>query len=368
IPSINDFEIIKPISRGAFGKVYLARKMVTKDLYAIKILKKDDMIRKNMVSQVLAERKVLALSRNPFVVKLYYAFQSKEYLYLVMEYLIGGDLSTLLQAFGSFDEDMTRVYAAEVALALEYLHNNGITHRDLKPDNMLLNSEGHIKLTDFGLSRISVPGEIDGASENILSRFNSSKPILGTPDYLAPELLLGIDHGPAVDWWAFGICVYEFLNGFPPFTGESPEVIFKNILTQDVEWATDEEGICLLSDIAQSFVMELLMSDAKRRLCAPKIRSHPFFREVDWDSLRDQPAPFIPKPLDLCDTSYFAGTRNAVAAGAAEGWPTNGCCSSVLLICVAHMCCCSSAWCGVALSDGSFSRRFAFASSTQHTS
>ena len=120
------------------SKVYLARKKTTQDLYAIKILKKEDMIRKNMVAHVLAERKVLALSRNPYVVKLYYAFQSRDYLYLVMEYLIGGDLSTLLSALGTFDEDMARMYAGEVTLALEYLHANGITHRDLKPDSKLL--------------------------------------------------------------------------------------------------------------------------------------------------------------------------------------------------------------------------------------
>ena len=140
IPSIRDFEILKPVSRGAFGKVYLAKKKVTGDLFAIKILKKADMIRKNMVSQVLAERKVLALSKNPFVVRLYFAFQSKEYLYLVMEYLIGGDLSSLLSTFGVFDPDMATIYTAEVGLALEYLHANGITHRDLKPDSKSLKS------------------------------------------------------------------------------------------------------------------------------------------------------------------------------------------------------------------------------------
>lgn len=138
MPSIDDFDILKPISRGAFGKVYLARKCATQDLYAIKVLKKDVMVRKNMVSHVMAERKVLSLSNNPFVVKLYYAFQSVENLYLVMEYLIGGDLSSVLAAFGTFEEDMVRVYAAEVTLALEYLHTNSIVHRDVKPDSMLL--------------------------------------------------------------------------------------------------------------------------------------------------------------------------------------------------------------------------------------
>jgi serine/threonine protein kinase len=141
-------------------KVYLAKKRATGDFYAIKVLKKADMVRKNMVSQVLAERNVMALSRNPYVVRLYYAFQNKEYLYLVMEYIVGGDLSSLLSAFGVFDEGTARIYAAEVALALEYLHANGITHRDLKPDNMLINSQGHIKLTDFGLSTLKTETDI----------------------------------------------------------------------------------------------------------------------------------------------------------------------------------------------------------------
>lgn len=278
--------------------MYLARKKTTKDLYAIKILKKADMVRKNMVNHVLAERRVLALTRTPFVVQLFYAFASKDYLYLVMEYVIGGDLSSLLAVFGSFDEDMAKMYIAECILALEYLHSNGITHRDLKPDNMLVNAEGHIKLTDFGLSRITVPdqndmfnwhdhkapslnrrhiarppshppktstikksatiGSLEGKEDPAVTsaRFaapqasppgtsqqhntisgratrrhrGSSKALLGTPDYLAPELLLGIGHGEAVDWWSLGVCLFEFLTGYPPFMDEAPEAIFKNIL------------------------------------------------------------------------------------------------------------------------------------------
>lgn len=133
--SIQDFEILKPISRGAFGKVYLAKKSATGDLFAIKVIKKDDMIRKNMISQVLAERHVLALSKNQFVVRLFYAFHSTDNLYLVMEYLVGGDLGCLLEAWGEFPEPMSISYMAEVVLALEYLHQNGIIHRDVKPDS-----------------------------------------------------------------------------------------------------------------------------------------------------------------------------------------------------------------------------------------
>ncbi|KAG0371496.1 hypothetical protein BGX24_001582, partial [Mortierella sp. AD032] len=373
VPSIQDFEIIKPISRGAFGKVYLARKKTTKDLYAIKILKKADMVRKNMVNHVLAERRVLALTRTPFVVQLFYAFASKDYLYLVMEYVIGGDLSSLLAVFGSFDEDMAKMYIAECVLALEYLHSNGITHRDLKPDNMLVNAEGHIKLTDFGLSRITVPDQNDmfswhdhkapslsrrhiarppthppktstikksatisslegkedpavtsarlsAAQASPLSSSQqhstpsgratrrhrgSSKALLGTPDYLAPELLLGIGHGEAVDWWSLGVCLFEFLTGYPPFMDEAPEAIFKNILNHDIQWP--EYG---LSWEAHDLINKLLSREPTHRPSPAVLKAHPFFQGVDWDNIRNQEAPFIPSPNDNMDTSYF-DARNA---------------------------------------------------------
>ncbi|KAF9580689.1 hypothetical protein BGW38_002566, partial [Lunasporangiospora selenospora] len=369
VPSIQDFEIIKPISRGAFGKVYLARKKTTKDLYAIKILKKADMVRKNMVSHVLAERRVLALTKTPFVVQLFYAFASKDYLYLVMEYVIGGDLSSLLSVFGLFDEDMARMYIAECILALEYLHSNGITHRDLKPDNMLVNAEGHLKLTDFGLSRISVPDQNDmfsyhdykapsltrryltrspapsakgvrlstssvsgsskdkgkGTSKSTTTmpssppssihptmsnraarrHRGSSKALLGTPDYLAPELLLGIGHGPAVDWWSLGVCLFEFLTGYPPFMDEAPEAIFRNILNHDIQWP--EEG---LSWEAHDLINKLLSRNPEQRPLPKELKAHPFFKGVDWENIRNQEAPFIPSPNDNMDTSYF-DARNA---------------------------------------------------------
>ncbi|KAI9233890.1 MAG: kinase-like domain-containing protein [Podila humilis] len=333
VPSIQDFEIIKPISRGAFGKVYLARKKTTKDLYAIKILKKADMVRKNMVNHVLAERRVLALTRTPFVVQLFYAFASKDYLYLVMEYVIGGDLSSLLAVFGSFEEEMARMYIAECVLALEYLHSNGITHRDLKPDNMLVNTEGHLKLTDFGLSRITKkpntnssmtgtsskhstsPGRMNaspatssvqpGASigaRSIRRHRGSSKALLGTPDYLAPELLLGIGHGAAVDWWSLGVCLFEFLTGYPPFMDEAPEAIFKNILNHDIQWP--ESG---LSWEAHDLINKLLSWDPALRPSPSELKAHPFFQGVDWENIRNQEAPFIPSPNDNTDTSYFDG-------------------------------------------------------------
>ncbi|XP_033841637.1 serine/threonine-protein kinase greatwall [Periophthalmus magnuspinnatus] len=160
-PSIDDFVILKPISRGAFGKVYLARKKCNARLYAIKVMRKADMVDKNMTGQMKAERDALALSKSPFVVHLFYSLQTASKIYLVMEYLIGGDIKSLLHIYGYFDQDMSVKYISEVALALDYLHRHGIIHRDLKPDNMLISNEGHIKLTDFGLSKVKLDRELN---------------------------------------------------------------------------------------------------------------------------------------------------------------------------------------------------------------
>ncbi|XP_031225041.1 serine/threonine-protein kinase greatwall isoform X2 [Mastomys coucha] len=171
-PSIEEFTIVKPISRGAFGKVYLGQK--SGKLYAVKVVKKADMINKNMTHQVQAERDALALSKSPFVVHLYYSLQSASNIYLIMEYLIGGDVKSLLHIYGYFDEEMAIKYTCEVALALDYLHRHGIIHRDLKPDNMLISNEGHIKLTDFGLSKVTLNRDIN--MMDILTTPSMSKP------------------------------------------------------------------------------------------------------------------------------------------------------------------------------------------------
>ncbi|CAN6195472.1 unnamed protein product [Urochloa humidicola] len=208
--SIEDFEIINPISRGAFGRVFLARKRVMGDLFTIKVLKKVDMIRKNAVESILAERDILISARNPFVVRFFYSFTCRENLYLVMEYLNGGDLYSLLRNLGYLDEDMARTYIVELVLALEYLHSMNVIHHDLKPDNLLIGRDGHIKLTDFGLSKVSLINSTDDlsgpdvssvlvgdhqpadAKQRAQQRQQRQKQMaVGTPDYLALEILLG---------------------------------------------------------------------------------------------------------------------------------------------------------------------------------
>ncbi|KAL2558524.1 putative serine/threonine protein kinase IRE [Forsythia ovata] len=293
--SIEDFEIIKPISRGAFGRVFLARKRATGDLFAIKVLKKADMIRKNAVESILAERDILISVRNPFVVRFFYSFTCRENLYLVMEYLNGGDLFSLLRNLGCLEEDMARIYIAEVVLALEYLHSLNVIHRDLKPDNLLIGPDGHIKLTDFGLSKVGLINSTEdlsgpsaflgddkpkAAAHSSVKREQRQKhSVVGTPDYLAPEILLGMGHGATADWWSVGVIFFELLVGIPPFNAEHPHQIFDNIMNRDIPWPKVPEEI---SYEAYDLMDKLLIENPVQRLGATGARE-----------------------ADVLDTSYF---------------------------------------------------------------
>ncbi|THU63810.1 hypothetical protein C4D60_Mb01t19770 [Musa balbisiana] len=324
--SIEDFEIIKPISRGAFGRVFLARKRVTGDLFAIKVLKKSDMVRKNAVESILAERNILISARNPFVVRFFYSFTCRENLYLVMEYINGGDLYSLLRNLGCLDEDMARTYVAEVVLALEYLHSMNVIHRDLKPDNLLIAWDGHIKLTDFGLSKVGLINSTDDlsgpdvsgsailgddepipATQRALKREQRRKQsAVGTPDYLAPEILLGMQHGRTADWWSVGVVLFELLVGIPPFNAEHPQKIFDNIMNRDIPWPQVPQE---MSFEAHDLIDKLLIQNPVQRLGATgagEVKSHPFFRTINWDMLARQKVAFIPSTEGDDDTSYFA--------------------------------------------------------------
>ncbi|KAL4018801.1 hypothetical protein IC575_022425 [Cucumis melo] len=318
--SIEDFEIIKPISRGAYGRVFLARKRATGDLFAIKVLKKADMIRKNAVESILAERNILISVRNPFVVRFFYSFTCRENLYLVMEYLNGGDIYSLLRNLGCLDEDMARIYIAEIVLALEYLHSLNVIHRDLKPDNLLIGQDGHIKLTDFGLSKIGLINSTDDFSGPSVSGPDSlgdngpaslskrehrqKQSVVGTPDYLAPEILLGIGHGVTADWWSVGVILFEMLVGIPPFNAENPQQIFDNIINRDIPWPKVPDE---MSYEAHDLIDKLLTENAVQRLGATgarEVKEHPFFKDINWETLARQKAMFIPS-AEPQDTSYF---------------------------------------------------------------
>ncbi|KAL4242070.1 non-specific serine/threonine protein kinase [Abortiporus biennis] len=385
--SIKDFEIIKPISKGAFGSVFLAKKKITGDYFAIKVLKKADMIAKNQITNVKAERMILMKqAESPFVAKLYFTFQSKENLYLVMEYLNGGDCAALIKSLGSLPEEWTRNYIAEVVLGLESLHQRGIVHRDLKPDNLLIDQHGHLKLTDFGLSRIGLlgrqtrDGQLSFGGLRARTRHNSRPPsidsymsspmlaadllggddysessgsesmyqlprrngnnrqvndsplqsfatelttdlrshptpggtppgeqkVVGTPDYLAPETILGLSgDDAAVDWWALGVITYEFLYGIPPFHDDTPEKVFENILSGHIDWHEDYVEV---SPEAKDFMQRLMTLDTSQRLGsngAEEVKSHPFFAGIDWDAVTTTEAAFIPQVTDPESTDYF---------------------------------------------------------------
>ncbi|XP_038687730.1 probable serine/threonine protein kinase IREH1 isoform X2 [Tripterygium wilfordii] len=314
--SIDDFEIIKPISRGAFGRVFLAKKRTTGDLFAIKVLKKADMIRKNAVESILAERDILISVRNPFVVRFFYSFTCRENLYLVMEYLNGGDLYSLLRNLGCLDEDVARVYIAEVVLALEYLHSLRVVHRDLKPDNLLIAHDGHIKvglinstddLSGPAVSGTSLLGDDEpelSASEHQQER-RKKRSAVGTPDYLAPEILLGTGHGTTADWWSVGVILFELIVGIPPFNAEHPQQIFDNILNRKVPWPRVPGE---LSREAHDLIDRLLTEDPHQRLGAggaSEVKEHVFFKDINWDTLARQKAAFVPSSDSALDTSYF---------------------------------------------------------------
>lgn len=479
-PSIKDFEIIKPISKGAFGSVYLSKKKSTGDYFAIKVLKKADMVAKNQVTNVKAERAIMMWQgESDFVAKLYWTFSSKDYLYLVMEYLNGGDCASLIKVLGGLPEDWAKKYLGEVILGVEHLHNRGIVHRDLKPDNLLIDQKGHLKLTDFGLSRMGLigrqkrvlnsaanesapdllkqgpfannrsasitssrstsfdfnghhsPGSTpqmtpdlagsigqpsyfslnretslnresrrstghrsdSGGSDTLNAMFgsfslNDSQTILnprkspieeiseteasnlpdflplhqtnsqssseqprstppqtsmmpppmalfdpddsnrrfvGTPDYLAPETVNGIGQDEKSDWWSVGCILFEFLYGYPPFHGETPDKVFENILARQISWPDDDD--CEVSPEAKDLMNKLLCMDPSDRLGAnnqekfscggEEIRNHSWFEGTNWESLLEDEPQFVPAPENPEDTEYF-DSRGATLQAFAE--------------------------------------------------
>lgn len=459
---IKDYEIIKAISKGAFGSVFLAKRRLTGDYVAIKTLKKRDMIAKNQVLNVKSERAaMMKQTDSPYVVQLYNSFQTKDYLFLVMEYLNGGDCATLLKMLGTLGDTWSKRYIAEVIVGVDDLHKRGIIHRDLKPDNLLIDSSGHIKLTDFGLSRVGVIGRhtmrqqrkssvseqgveifrkgsqghtvqsplatssmaildspelfphthkrllsvtpfslsptseqlklnlgshvhlgsisshetpslaskrrsqshlratsstrsdstgsvvdspnlnpslprtssetsfavVDGEfqvspmqPEETISSFtlydpeqdsNDVKKFVGTPDYLAPETILGEGQGEYSDWWSIGCILFEFLYGYPPFNADTPEKVFMNILIGKIEWPplSQEEDEAICPPAAKDLIKKLLVLDGEKRLGyngAEEIMQHPYFEGIEWDTLYSEtPDSFIPMLDNPESTDYF---------------------------------------------------------------
>ncbi|KAG8441410.1 hypothetical protein GDO86_006956 [Hymenochirus boettgeri] len=307
-PEESDFENIKLISNGAYGAVYLVRHRETRQRFAMKKINKQNLQLRNQVHQAFVERDILTFAQNPFVVSMFCSFQTRRHLCMVMEYVEGGDCATLLKHIGALPLEMARLYFAETVLALEYLHNYGIVHRDLKPDNLLITSMGHVKLTDFGLSKMGLmnlttnlyEGHIESEAREFLD-----KQVCGTPEYIAPEVILRQGYGKPVDWWAMGIILYEFLVGCVPFFGDTPEELFGQVISDDIVWPDGEEA---LPADAQNLISSLLQTDPLLRLGtggAIEVKVHRFFTDLDWNGLLRQKAEFIPHLEAEDDTSYF---------------------------------------------------------------
>ncbi|KAF8916042.1 kinase-like domain-containing protein [Mucidula mucida] len=331
---LDDFRTVKVIGKGAFGEVRLVQKVDTGKVYAMKSLQKAEMLKRDQLAHVRAERDVLAESTSPWVVQLFYSFQDPLYLYLIMEFLPGGDLMSMLIKYSVFSEDVTRFYMAECILAIEAVHNLGYIHRDIKPDNVLIDRHGHLKLSDFGLStglhkvsdgdfykrfleeektrnpaRNSVqvnPINLTMSREQIATwRANRRKlaySTVGTPDYIAPEVFLMKGYGKECDWWSLGAIFFECLVGYAPFCSENPGDTYKKIIDwpnylffpEDVYISREGEDL-----------IRRMMSWAAQRLTVTQIKMHPFFYGADWTSLRNIEPPFVPHLKSNTDTTYF---------------------------------------------------------------
>ncbi|NXF86925.1 MAST4 kinase, partial [Eubucco bourcierii] len=307
-PRESDFETIKLISNGAYGAVYFVRHKETRQRFAMKKINKQNLILRNQIQQAFVERDILTFAENPFVVSMYCSFETRRHLCMVMEYVEGGDCATLMKNMGPLPVDMARMYFAETVLALEYLHNYGIVHRDLKPDNLLVTSMGHIKLTDFGLSKVGLMSLTTNLYEGHIekdAREFLDKQVCGTPEYIAPEVILRQGYGKPVDWWAMGVILYEFLVGCVPFFGDTPEELFGQVISDEINWPEKDEAP---PPDAQDLITLLLRQNPLERLGtggAYEVKQHKFFRNLDWNSLLRQKAEFIPQLESEDDTSYF---------------------------------------------------------------
>ncbi len=283
-----DFEPLRCLGKGTYGTVLLVKQARTQKLYAQKQFRKASLtVHKQLVEQTKTERVILeSINRHPFVVKLYYAFQDHEKLYLILEYAQGGELFTRMLTERMFPEDTAAFYMAEMVLALEHLHHNvGVVYRDLKPENCLLDSEGHLLLTDFGLSKVAVDGE------------HRCRSMTGTLEYMAPEVILQQNYGTAVDWWSFGILGFDLLTGSSPFRANNDAKVREKILKSKLTLPY------FLSSDAKDLLTRLLRKEPKKRLggSMPKdmhvIKSHRFFRKIDWKALEKRELEPPIKPL-----------------------------------------------------------------------
>ncbi|EIW85381.1 cyclic AMP-dependent protein kinase catalytic subunit [Coniophora puteana RWD-64-598 SS2] len=292
---LTDFEVRGALGTGTFGRVLLVRlKTATpgsQSIFALKVLRKSEIVRLRQVEHVNAERYILSRVRHPFVVDLFATFQDSLNIYMLMSYVPGGELFTHLRRAQRFTPDVTRFYLATIVMALKYLHSFNIIYRDLKPENLLLDSRGYVRLTDFGFAKI-----VDDRTWTLC----------GTPEYLAPEIIQSDGHGKAADWWACGILCYEMLVGYPPFFDETAYGIYEKILRGEIYWPRT------MDRLSKELIKGFLHPDRSKRLGnmggGPQdVLDHPWFRGVDWEALErcEIRAPIIPQTTSVDDMRHF---------------------------------------------------------------
>ncbi|KAK4768922.1 hypothetical protein SAY86_027072 [Trapa natans] len=338
---VDDFKLLTIIGRGAYGEVRLCREKKSGNIYAMKKLKKSEMVKKGQVEHVQAERNLLVEVASHYIVKLYYSFQDAEYLYLIMEYLPGGDMMNLLIREDTLTESVARFYIAQSVLAIESIHKHNYIHRDIKPDNLILDRNGHMKLSDFGLCKPlgcvtlsaihknSMMGNGDSSEAmdidqlpdaDYCSSWKNSKEQLqhwqmnrrtlafstvGTPNYIAPEVLLKKGYGMECDWWSLGVIMYEMLVGYPPFYADDPITTCRKIVHWGNHLSFPDDA--KLTPMAKNLICRLLC-DAEHRLGsggAQQIKAHPWFYGIEWDKLYEMEAAFKPEVNGELDTQNF---------------------------------------------------------------
>ncbi|KAF7310385.1 hypothetical protein HMN09_00580500 [Mycena chlorophos] len=332
---VDQFHIIAQVGQGGYGEVFLARKQETGEVCALKKMRKRTLHKMDEIRHVLIERDILTATKTPWLVRLLYAFQDPQFVYLAMEYVPGGDFRTLLNNSGVLKEEHARFYISEMFAAVNELHKLGYIHRDLKPENFLVDGTGHVKLTDFGLATgalnpkliESLKLKLDKVKDNQVvhrstierrsiyrsirneeARYADS--IVGSPDYMAPEVLRGKPYNLSVDYWSLGCILFEFLAGFPPFSGSTAEETWTNLknwqtVLRRPEYDKPEDLIFNLTDVAWDAVTCLIAHASSRLTTLEQIREHPFFDGVKWDDLRGVEAPFVPALDSEIDTGYY---------------------------------------------------------------
>lgn len=289
----SDFDLRATVGTGTFGRVRVVKIKGNQDQtpFAMKIMKKSEVIRLKQVEHIKAEKQILQLIEHPFIVNLIITFQDDKRLFMVMEYINGGELFSYLRKKGRLDNEQTRFYAAEIVLALAYLHTIHIIYRDLKPENLLIDCEGHIKMTDFGFAKVVE---------------DRTWTLCGTAEYLAPEIIQSKGHGKAVDWWALGILLFEMLAGYPPFFDDNPFGTYQKVIAGQFELPRHFDGK------VRDMIKKLLVLDKSKRFGCLKggpedVKQHKWFKNVDWDMIlsRQVPSNHVPDVRGPDDTSMF---------------------------------------------------------------